>query len=1032
MGIIKTTMQPPKEEEKKKDVAAVKEVVMKVSPKAPTIEHDKVLQGMLERAVHPLPSTTVSLKVNGIFSLPESWKAKAGQEDLNRYELQCFDVKIEGGKIQAKQLTEEEKKALEEAQSKGKKAVPKPDKKKQEEEPSPEEKAKEEAEKKAKEEAEAKLKAEWDKLDEETKFYRTQENAYKEPRLSFITINEKNEPNIIAKTAELKEQPLIAFEEYVNTENGCWLYFDRLLPIEEEDTKKGKGKPPAKKGQVEPEKPLRGKAWVPFYELMKPGGTETDLRVFLETVGDQASPKIEEKKEGKDQKEAKEVKDNKDRKDDKDTKDAKDSKDAKVEVKKEEPEKVFEPAKTYVHLHITLSNPINPPLPPEGLPKPHDLCKDKPQMAKCPTTKDVMDMYKLQLKLTIGALGQEYNRIQEKEKEAEKQSSQQQQKAKEQLLGDKLEKMRLKRKEGFLKELNQSGLYFMLKEKLKKAVARIAKEKYRKIALSKELSKEEKDKFYSELYVFLIEQMRLTTDEIAQKKIIDLHEDVIDSKAITQKKKQDKMDLVFKETPYMRNLRLYKDYERALDFVTAEQHLLDIIKDNDKDEKAWTIYYRFAMKTGNIAKAEECLRKVLTIAPNNLDIQLALGGLLVHRKRYKEATTFIKDVLKSNFTRITANILNAIMFELEQHKGLYEKHIAIAKRKKMRDLNLLPPKGSVKFDAPLPDPQRPLTNEEIDSLFYELVEFLIVQKQSLMAEKVMTKIMDKESAKYLILNAKCLYIRGAYAECSGVLSKLIEKEPQNQQALKYMGNALFLQGNLFDSEEAYVKAIRIKPPPKSLTLFERLGQVYLKRKSWKDAKVVFKKCCASPNMNSSTSWKKLGVSYMKLAGVKPDKRMPNFLKAEDCLTQANILDNNNADVWGYLTIMCLLMGQRQLQAEQTLSETMRLGLRNVEILDEIADHYQKLGDFRKSAECLQRAVDIEPKNGMLWATLADSYIHCEGQKKASIDCYEKALEHTEGKANKADIALMLHDYITADPTLSTCLLYTSPSPRDRG
>jgi hypothetical protein len=34
--------------------------------------------------------------------------------------VECFGIRLEGGKLIAKQLTEEEKKALEEAQTKGK------------------------------------------------------------------------------------------------------------------------------------------------------------------------------------------------------------------------------------------------------------------------------------------------------------------------------------------------------------------------------------------------------------------------------------------------------------------------------------------------------------------------------------------------------------------------------------------------------------------------------------------------------------------------------------------------------------------------------------------------------------------------------------------------------------------------------------------------------------------------------------------------------------------------------------------------
>ena len=49
--------------------------------------------------------------------------------------------------------------------------------------------------------------------------------------------------------------------------------------------------------------------------------------------------------------------------------------------------------------------------------------------------------------------------------------------------------------------------------------------------------------------------------------------------------------------------------------------------------------------------------------------------------------------------------------------------------------------------------------------------------------------------------------------------------------------------NLFDSEESYINALRIKPAPTDRLLSTRLGIVYCKRRAWKDAKTVFMKVC---------------------------------------------------------------------------------------------------------------------------------------------------------------------------------------------
>ncbi len=987
-------MQTQQQPEVQQPAAALVQAPLprKIPPDRPPLEYDKVLQSILEGSLSPLVATTVSLNVLGVYSLPEGWKAKVtsmatGQEDPNRYEAECFGVKVEGGKLIPRQLTEEEKKAVEEAQSK--KKPPKLDKKKQEE-PSPEETAKLEAEKKAKEDLEAKRKAEWDALDSETQFYLTQEDPYKEPKMGFEAANDKGElvPNV--KTVELKDMPLTQFVEYVNQDRGCWLYLDRLLPVEDEKDKK-KPKPSKKGAQIE--------------------------RAFLETAGEPPKPpeSVEEEPEDKGKKGKSEAKKPAAKEEKK--KEEKKKEEKKVEEKKVEPAeaeakveipKIFEPVRTYVHVKITLTQPINSELRKDAPKTPSELANKKPPVPKYPTTRDATEMYKSQLHSTVKALANEYVKLQESEKEGDKQASQQKSKE-QQMTAKQQEKLRQKKKEEFVEELNRSGKYFALKERLKKAVVRVASEKYKKQAALGDEHKLSKDEFYSELYVYLLEQMHLAVDTIVKKEGKAIHDDIVASKEIVQREKELAMSKVFAESLLQRYERLYKEYERNLEFVTAEKYLLDIIKLNEKSVDAWVKYYKFSMKIGDVTKAEECLREALAIDGGNVDLRLALGGLLIQRKRYTEAAAHIKMVLRTNFTHVVANILIAILFELDQHKGLMKRHIEIAKRKKMRDLNLLPPKGSLKFDAPLPEPSRQLTNDEIDELFYGLIDFLIKNKQSAMAEKALSYVQNKESSRYLMALAKCYFVKGAHNDCLGVLNKLLEKEPKNQQALKYKGHTLFLQGNLFDSEEAYVCAIRTKPPPKSLTLYERLGQLYLKRKSWPDAQVVYYKCCAEPNMNSSPSWKRLGVSYLKLG---------KFIEAEDALTQANILDNNNAETWGYTTIMCLVSGKRKTQAEQTLDEAFRLNLYNVEILGEIADNYFKREDYKRAAECLERAVQVEPENGELLVRLGDCYMSLPGHKQAAVDAYVRALEFAEGETNKGKVAITLHDLLNADPALA--------------
>mmetsp|Transcript_26266 Transcript_26266/g.35062 ORF Transcript_26266/g.35062 Transcript_26266/m.35062 type:complete len:113 (-) Transcript_26266:1640-1978(-) len=82
------------------------------------------------------------------------------------------------------------------------------------------------------------------------------------------------------------------------------------------------------------------------------------------------------------------------------------------------------------------------------------------------------------------------------------------------------------RKKEFLYELNKSGKYHILKERMKKTIVRIVKEHFGKKGSVKGLHKDEHDRFYSELYVFLVTEMRKTVGDMVDSEQNELHENV--------------------------------------------------------------------------------------------------------------------------------------------------------------------------------------------------------------------------------------------------------------------------------------------------------------------------------------------------------------------------------------------------------------------------------------------------------------------------------------------------------------------------
>ena len=187
--------------------------------------------------------------------------------------------------------------------------------------------------------------------------------------------------------------------------------------------------------------------------------------------------------------------------------------------------------------------------------------------------------------------------------------------------------------------------------------------------------------------------------------------------------------------------------------------------------------------------------------------------------------------------------------------------------------------------------------DDSDQIFFELADFLLKNYLYKAADIALEYIQDRHSNQYLITKAKVRTMQGRYLEATAALDEMLPKNQDNLEAWVMRGHAFYKANNLFDSEESYIKALRINQNLKDPVLQERLGIVYAKRKAWRDAKTVFLKCCKE--RVSTTSWFYLGLSLLRLGELE---------EAEDAISQANVLDNTNPKVWGLMTILCLSTG----------------------------------------------------------------------------------------------------------------------------
>lgn len=261
----------------------------------------------------------------------------------------------------------------------------------------------------------------------------------------------------------------------------------------------------------------------------------------------------------------------------------------------------------------------------------------------------------------------------------------------------------------------------------------------------------------------------------------------------------------------------------------------------------------------------------------DVDCRLFLAALMVQRQNYHEARVHLNFILDQDWTHMNANLLFGLIYKHENWPEMSRKHFAIAKVKKMRDLGLLHAKSSIpknfrteaiEFKVEIIDYKKQktideqLTSKDCDSLFFDFIDFLLARTVFNVAGQVLDYVQDKGSARYLMAKAQISVLQKSYKVATEALDKLLAANPNDQKAWILRGHAFYCMNNLFDSEESYINALRIKPAPQDKLLAERLGIVYAKRKSWKDAKTVFMKVCREKM--STNAWFCLGLSLVRL------------------------------------------------------------------------------------------------------------------------------------------------------------------------
>nr|XP_008516001.1 PREDICTED: LOW QUALITY PROTEIN: tetratricopeptide repeat protein 18 [Equus przewalskii] len=178
------------------------------------------------------------------------------------------------------------------------------------------------------------------------------------------------------------------------------------------------------------------------------------------------------------------------------------------------------------------------------------------------------------------------------------------------------------------------------------------------------------------------------------------------------------------------------------------------------------------------------------------------------------------------------------------------------------------------------------------------------------------------SCEYYLVLAQTHLLKKDFAKAEEYLQQAAQMDYLNPNVWGVKGHLYFLSGNHAEAKACYERTISFVVDAAEMHfIFLRLGHIYLEEKEYEKAKKTYLQACKrSP---SCLTWLGLGIACYRVRELLPN-----------ALSEANALNNYNAEVWAYLALVCLKAG-RQLEAEQAYKYTMKLKLKDEALLAEI-------------------------------------------------------------------------------------------------
>uniref|UniRef100_A0A8B9RX25 Cilia and flagella associated protein 70 n=1 Tax=Accipiter nisus TaxID=211598 RepID=A0A8B9RX25_9AVES len=200
------------------------------------------------------------------------------------------------------------------------------------------------------------------------------------------------------------------------------------------------------------------------------------------------------------------------------------------------------------------------------------------------------------------------------------------------------------------------------------------------------------------------------------------------------------------------------------------------------------------------------------------------------------------------------------------------------------------------------------------TIFMKAVEFLMkvnaVQFVHRALAHELLSLQGGPSCAYYLALAQTYLLKEDLSKCEECLCEAIRIDYMNPNVWAQKGHLCYLKRDFGEAKECYERTISFVEDAADMHfVYLRLGSIYLEEKEYGRAKQTYLLACK--NSASCLTWLGVGIACY---------RLEEMVEAEDALSEANALSNTNAEVWGYLALICLQVSAQPATPAASLIE----------------------------------------------------------------------------------------------------------------